>query len=141
MNLPLVDLMARLPRWLAGTLTRGAAARAADNPYAPAMGFMDKLKAAKNSLTGDWADVSIDVEPAARGESLTVTATVTVKGEQISNEGIVVEIVCQEEIDIPEATVHEPGTLTQSCPASRRAPTSAAGFETEVQTERKCDEE
>src|SRR3546814_4065574 len=93
---------------------------------------MDKLKAAKNSLTGDCADVSIDVEPAARGESLTVTATVTVKGEPISTEGIVVELVCQEEIDIPSATVHEPGSLTSSSQGSRRATSSAAVFETEV---------
>src|SRR3546814_17867006 len=80
----------------------------------------------------DALPIFTDVEPAARGESLTVTATVTVKGEPISTEGIVVELVCQEEIDIPSATVHEPGSLTSSSQGSRRAISSAAVFETEV---------
>jgi hypothetical protein len=68
------------------------------------VGFLKKMK---NSLTGSWADVSIDYGTATRGGSLDVTATIVVKAEPISTDGIVIEIRCQEEIDIPSAHIHE----------------------------------
>ena len=71
------------------------------------MGLMDKLKSVKSSITGDWATVIVRADPVDRGGSLEVTADVTVKGQDIGTEGIVLEVRCEEIIDIPNATVHD----------------------------------
>jgi hypothetical protein len=71
------------------------------------MGLMDKLKAAKSSITGDWASLALSFEPAARGGSVTATTDVTVKAQPISVDGIVIEVRCEEIIDIPNASAHD----------------------------------
>ena len=62
------------------------------------MGFLSKLK---SSLTGDWADVSLDVAPVQRGETAVVTVTVAVKTEPIRINRVYVKLRCAEEINIP----------------------------------------
>ena len=42
------------------------------------MGLMDKLKAVKSNLTGDWASVTIQFDPVGRGGTLQASTTVTV---------------------------------------------------------------
>jgi len=71
------------------------------------MGLMDKLKAVKSNLTGDWASVTIQFDPVGRGETMNVTTDVAVKDKEISVDGIVIEVRCAEKIDIPNATVFE----------------------------------
>jgi hypothetical protein len=71
------------------------------------MGLMDKLKAAKSRLTGDWADVTIAFDSVARGGSVTATTDVTVKTQAISIEGVVIEVQCEEIIDVPSASVYD----------------------------------
>ena len=71
------------------------------------MGLMDKLKNVKSSLTGDWAVVTVDASPVARGGTLAAKTEVTVKSQEISIEGIVIEVRCHEYIDIPDAIVWE----------------------------------
>jgi hypothetical protein len=85
------------------------------------MGLMDKLKAAKSSLTGDWANVTIQFEPVGRGGTMNVTTDVTVKNTEISIDGVVIEVRCQEKIDIPNATVWESNTSSSSSSATGRA--------------------
>ena len=70
------------------------------------MGFMDRVKSIKNSLTGDWADLTVHVDgPVRRGGAAKATVEVTVKDSPISIDGIILEVRCEEKIDIPDATV------------------------------------
>jgi hypothetical protein len=93
---------------------------------------MDKLKAVKSNLTGDWATVSCHFEPVRRGETLHVTADVTVKDQAISTEGVVIEVRCEELIDIPNATVWDNSSSSSSSSATGRATSSESVFDTEV---------
>ena len=61
------------------------------------MGFLSKLK---SSLTGSWADVTLDVAPAQRGETATVTVNVSVKSETIRIKRVYVEYRCTEKVKI-----------------------------------------
>jgi hypothetical protein len=71
------------------------------------MGLMDKMKNLKNSVTGDWATVTVRFEePVVRGGSVKATTDVTVKGSDISVEKVILEIRCEEIIDIPNATLY-----------------------------------
>ena len=92
------------------------------------MGLFDKIK---NKLTGDWADVTVEFGNATRGGTLPISATVTVKEEPISVERIVVEVRCQEEIDVPNATIHSTFGSTASS-GTGRATSSEALFDIEV---------
>lgn len=64
------------------------------------MGLMDKLKTAKSNLTGDWADVSLQTEPATRGGTLQLVGTVTVKSQAVQAERIVLEVSCAEIVEL-----------------------------------------
>jgi hypothetical protein len=92
------------------------------------VGLFDKIK---NKLTGDWADVTVDVASAARGGTMQATATVAVKEQAISIEGIVVELQCVEQIDIPNAHVHSSFGSTSNS-GTGRATSSEALFDVEV---------
>ena len=70
------------------------------------MGFLDKVKGLAKSLTGDWADVTVNVEePARRGQSAKATVGVVVKDNAISIDAVIVEVRCEERIDIPDAEI------------------------------------
>ena len=92
------------------------------------MGLFDKIK---NKLTGDWAEVTVEFGAPKRGETLAVTATVTVKEEPISIEGVIVEVRCMEEIDIPNASIHSTFGSTASS-GTGRATSSEALVDVEV---------
>jgi hypothetical protein len=85
---------------------------------------MDKLKAVKSNLTGDWADVTIQFEPVGRGGTLSASTTVTVKDQAISIDGVVIEVRCEELIDIPSATVYENNSSTSMSSGTHRATSS-----------------
>lgn len=77
------------------------------------MGLMDKMKNLKSTLTGDWAAVSVHFEePVSRGGILKATADVTVKNTAITIEGVIVEVRCEEIIDIANATVYDNNSST-----------------------------
>ena len=61
------------------------------------MGFLSKLK---SSLTGSWADVTLDVAPAQRGETAAVTVDVAVKSETIRIKRVYVQFRCTEAVKI-----------------------------------------
>ena len=61
------------------------------------MGFLSKLK---SSLTGSWADVTLSVAPAQRGEIAAVTVDVAVKSEAIRINRVYVEFRCTEAVKI-----------------------------------------
>ncbi len=61
------------------------------------MGFLSKLK---SSLTGSWADVTLSVAPAQRGETAAMTVDVTVNSETIRIKRVYVEFRCTEEVKI-----------------------------------------
>jgi hypothetical protein len=90
------------------------------------MGLMDKLKAVKSNLTGDWASVSIQFEPVGRGGTLKASTSVTVKDQAISVDGVVIEVRCEEIIDIPNATVYENNSSTSIGTGTHRATNSEA---------------
>jgi hypothetical protein len=94
------------------------------------MGLMDKLKAVKSNLTGDWATVAVQFEPVARGGTLKVTAEVIVKDQAISIDGVVIEVRCEEIIDIPDASVYDTGGALSS--GTRRATNSETVVSKEV---------
>jgi hypothetical protein len=83
------------------------------------MGLMDKLKAVKSNLTGDWANVTIQFDPVGRGGSMNVTTDVSVKDKEISIDGVVIEVRCQEIIDNPNATVFEANSSTSRSATGR----------------------
>ena len=68
----------------------------------PLMGFFSTLK---NSLTGNWADVSVQMPSAARGEVAPFTVNVSVKDEAIAIEKVVVQVRCQETITLNDYRV------------------------------------
>jgi hypothetical protein len=92
------------------------------------VGFLKKIK---NNLTGGWAEVGIDYGTAVRGGSLDVTATIVVKAEPISTDGVIVEVRCQEEIDIPSAHIHQ-SFGSSSDHGTGRATSSESVVSTEV---------
>ncbi len=61
------------------------------------MGFLSKLK---STLTGDWADVTLSVASAQRGETAAVTVDVAVKSETIRIKRVYVQFRCTEVIKI-----------------------------------------
>ena len=61
------------------------------------MGFLSKLK---SSLTGDWADVTLSVASAQRGETAAVTVDVAVKSETIRINRVYVQFRCTEAVKI-----------------------------------------
>lgn len=82
------------------------------------MGFFSNLK---NSLTGNWADVSVMMPAAVRGETATITVNVAVKDQEIEFEKIAVQVRCSEIIELPNYRVSgsssasngaKPGTST-----------------------------
>lgn len=97
------------------------------------MGLMDKMKNLKNSVTGDWATVSVHFEdPVSRGGALKATADVTVKNTAITIESVIVEVRCEEIIDIPNATVWESGSTTSARSATGRATASETVVDKEI---------
>ena len=58
------------------------------------MGFMDKLKAAAQAVTGGAAKVSIEYQPqvAFAGDTVTVKVTATSAGGEVKSKGIFVDI-------------------------------------------------
>ena len=70
------------------------------------MGFLDKVKGLAKSITGDWATVTVHVEePAQRATSAKATVEVAVKDNAISIDAVILEVRCEEKIDIPDAEV------------------------------------
>lgn len=62
------------------------------------MGFFSNIA---NSITGNWADVSVSAQPAARGQAAPFSVRVAVKSNEMEFEKIVVEVACAEIIEIP----------------------------------------
>jgi len=62
------------------------------------MGFFSNIA---NSITGNWADVSVSAQPAARGEAAPFSVRVAVKSNEMEFEKIIVEVACAEIIEIP----------------------------------------
>jgi hypothetical protein len=72
------------------------------------MGLLDKVK---NTLSGDWADVSVQVAgPLVRGGALNATVNVQVKNSPIKVESVVFEVRCEEHVHIQRATITGAGT-------------------------------
>ncbi|MCH8961455.1 MAG: sporulation protein [Bacteroidetes bacterium] len=61
------------------------------------MGFLSKLK---STITGSWADVTLSVASAQRGETAAVTVDVAVKSEPIRINRVYVQFRCTEEVKI-----------------------------------------
>ena len=75
------------------------------------MGFFSDLK---KNITGGWADLSLSVPPAVRGETMNATITFSVRDEAIDVSKITLKVRCQETVSIPERsmpnrTTHTPG--------------------------------
>ena len=70
------------------------------------MGIFSKLK----NLTGGWADVSVIVENARRGDSTEVMVQVSVKDEPIEIKRVYVTLRCVEEVRMPNYRVNSQGT-------------------------------
>jgi hypothetical protein len=94
------------------------------------MGLFDKVKNLKSNLTGDWADVSIQFEPVARGDSVEASTTITVKDSAITIEGVLIEVRCEEIIDVPNATHYSTSSSTSS--GTGRATSTETVFEKAV---------
>lgn len=62
------------------------------------MGFFSNLA---NSITGNWADVTVSAQPASRGQSAPFSVRVAVKSNEMEFEKIIVEVACAEIIEIP----------------------------------------
>ena len=64
------------------------------------MGFLSKLK---NNVMGSWADVTLVVNGVpSRGAALPVHVDVVVKDESIEVSSVIVEVTCEEVIDVHE---------------------------------------
>lgn len=75
------------------------------------MGFFSDLK---KNITGGWADLSLSVQPATRGEQLNATITFSVRDEPVDVSKITLRVRCQEIVTVPERsmpnrTTHTPG--------------------------------
>lgn len=68
------------------------------------MSFFSKIT---RSLSGGWADVSLDVSPAERGENLAVSVDVDVKSESISIDRVYVKLRCVEKIKIDDHPISQ----------------------------------
>jgi hypothetical protein len=81
------------------------------------MGFLDKVK---NTLSGDWADVSVQVGgPVVRGGALDATVNVQVKNSPIKVDSIVLELRCEEHVYLQRVTISGAGnTVTGSASAT-----------------------
>jgi hypothetical protein len=88
------------------------------------MGFFSNLK---NSLTGSWADVSVSVPSATRGESVPITVHVTVKDDAIDIEKVVVQVHCDEIVEIADyaATGASTPATAQTVVGSKQSGASA----------------
>ena len=76
------------------------------------MGFFSDL--AKN-ITGGWADLSMSVAPARRGESATVTVNFSVKDDPVDVSKIAVKVRCQEIVQTETVrTTPRPGGQMQN---------------------------
>jgi hypothetical protein len=77
------------------------------------MGFLSDMR---KNLTGSWADVTLSVgEAARRGEPLPVRVGVTVKDADITVDSVIVEISCEEVVDVRRAlSSHTSDTITTS---------------------------
>ena len=62
------------------------------------MGFLSNLK---GNLTGNWATITVQAGQAKRGETITVPVEVTVKDNDISIDGVILELTCREIVDLP----------------------------------------
>src|SRR5687768_9150783 len=62
------------------------------------MGFFKNLK---GNLTGDWADLTLNVGEARRGQSVPVSVDVAVNDKDIEVTRVIVEARCQEIGDLP----------------------------------------
>jgi len=81
------------------------------------MGFFSKLK---NTLTGGWADVTLDAPGGRRGDSIAVTVRVRMKGEPIAISRVYVRLTCAEIIDIPGYQIPAAGTTASATPGRDR---------------------
>ncbi|MEM0963265.1 MAG: hypothetical protein AAGK21_12105 [Bacteroidota bacterium] len=95
------------------------------------MGFFSNI--ARN-LTGNWADVTLDVPDGARGESLHLLVHVNVRDEDIDVSRVVVKVRCQEHVRVPNArtTTSAPGADGTRRQSTGDATTSATLFDREV---------
>ncbi|MEO0559270.1 MAG: hypothetical protein AAF170_13925 [Bacteroidota bacterium] len=73
------------------------------------MGFFSDLK---KNLTGGWADLSLSIPSAARGEPLTATISFSVRDEPIDVSKITMKVRCQEIVSIPERSMPNRTTHT-----------------------------
>jgi len=64
------------------------------------MGFFSNLT---RTLTGSWADVTLDVEDGVRGEPLRLAVHVQVRDEAIDVTKVAVKVRCQERVRVPNA--------------------------------------
>ncbi|GAB4536027.1 MAG: hypothetical protein Tsb0020_51020 [Haliangiales bacterium] len=64
------------------------------------MGLLDKIKSAKNFVTGGGAEVAVDVEPARRGEPCRVSVRATVSDAALSVARVYVIVRGEEHIDL-----------------------------------------
>lgn len=62
------------------------------------MGFFSNLA---NSITGNWADVTVSAQPAVRGQAAPFSVRVAVKSNDMQFDKIVVEVACAEIVEIP----------------------------------------
>jgi hypothetical protein len=89
------------------------------------MGFLSNLR---NSITGNWADVTISAPPATRGQTVPLTVNVSVKDAEIEFEKVVVEVTCAEIVEInnyspgPGAGAPQEASKAVSTPAGSGAP-------------------
>jgi sporulation-control protein spo0M len=72
------------------------------------MGFFDRMKGAMNFVTGGGAKVSVEWSPqvAMPGEAVQVRVVVTSTGGPISSGGVFIDVQANEELQLPENTVH-----------------------------------
>jgi hypothetical protein len=96
------------------------------------MGLMDKLKAAKSNLTGDWATVTLQAEPVTRGGTLQLSSTVTVKSNDISVEKVLFEVRCEEIVELNNVHCSEYGSGSQTFQGNASATESVFDKETSV---------
>ncbi|GAB5536562.1 MAG: hypothetical protein Rubg2KO_28110 [Rubricoccaceae bacterium] len=66
------------------------------------MGFFSDLK---KNLTGGWADLSLSIQPGARGEQLSATISFSVRDEPVDVSKITMKVRCQEIVSIPERSM------------------------------------
>jgi hypothetical protein len=69
------------------------------------MGFLDKIKSAKNAVTGGAAKVYLDLEVGSFGEPIQVRIKAESQGSNVKYSRIYLEIEGVEEVEVPDVDV------------------------------------